>query len=206
MNDRIDQRLAAPTTLAIGTPVEGGFFAGYLTMPDGVYGIAVAPKAGGELRGKWLSDWRKDVPGALSCFDCRANTLAMAEAGSELAQRILGLDINGCTDWSLPSRDVLELLYRNLKPTTQANSCSFRDGDNPSSLPVGYPYTEDAPTQTTAEAFRKGGSEAFEPAWYWASTQYVSSFAWVQGFDDGCQSYGGKYDEFLARAVRRLPI
>jgi hypothetical protein len=87
----------------------------------------------------------------------------MAEAGSPLAQWARGLDINGNTDWCIPARDVLELGYRHLKPTTYENSCSFRDGDNPSSIPAGYPYTEQLPAQTAAEAFREGGAEAFEP-------------------------------------------
>lgn len=203
MNAQIEQRLAALTSLQPGTPVEGGFFAGYITMPDGVYGIAVAPKATGEIKGRWLPTW-KDVPAARSCFDCRANTLAMAEAGSELAQRILALDINGCKDWALPSRDVLEVIYRNLKPTADSNSCSYRDGDNPSSVPVGYPYTEEAPAQTAAEVFRAGGSEAFEPRWYWTSTQYSVDSAWIQDFSGGGQHYDDKHDEFLARAVRRF--
>ncbi len=200
MNDRIK----ALATLSFGTPVEGGFFAGYIAMPDGVYGIAIAPKATGELRGPW-GKRGKDVPGARSYFDCRANTLAMAEADSELAQKIIALDINGCTDWSLPSRDVLEVIYRNLKPTKQKNY-EYRSGDNPSSLPVGYPYTEAMPAQTTAAAFRKGGVDAFESDWYFASTQFSSGSAWSQYFDGGYQSHYGKYGEFLARAVRRFKI
>lgn len=198
MNDRI-KSLA---TLTFGTSVEGGFFGGYINMPDGPYGIAVAPKAVGELRGQW-GKRGLDVPGARSYFDCRANTLAMAEAGSALAQKVLALSINGCSDWSIPSRDVLELLYRNLKPTTRQNYV-YRNGDNPSSVPPGYPYTEDLPAQTLATAFQAGGAEAFEAEWYWASTQFSAGSAWVQVFGDGYQSYYDKYYEFLARAVRRF--
>jgi hypothetical protein len=205
MNAHTDPRVAALATLTFGTPIEGGFFAGYITLPDGIYGIAVAPKAQGEFKGIWHPK-RKAAPGARSCFDCRANTLAMAEAGSELAQRILALDINGCADWSIPSRDVLELLYRNLKPTTQENYSSFRDGDNPSSVPVGYPYTDDIPAQTSAAAFQAGGAEAFEPRWYWASTQSSDGYAWCQTFSYGCQHYYAKTNEFLARAVRRFKV
>ena len=199
MNDR----LAALTTLAYGTPVEGGFFAGYIATPEGRFGIAVAPKAAGEIKGQWLPRY-KAVPGARSTYDCRANTLAMAEAGSPIAKQILGLDINGCTDWAVPSRDVLELLYRNLKPTTRQNICSFRDGDNASSIPIGYPYTKESPVQTLAEAFREGGAEAFDPAWYWASTQYGDSSACLQDFVDGGQGFNVQRDTFLVRAVRRF--
>jgi hypothetical protein len=198
-----DPRIAALAALTFGTPVEGGFFGGYINTPSGVYGIAWAPKALGEHKGVWLPR-RKDVPGARSCFDCHANTLAMAEAGSDLAQKILGLSINGCSDWAIPSRDVLELGYRGLKPTTQKNWAGYRDGDNPSSLPVGYPYTDEAPAQTEATAFRKGGAEAFEPAWYLSSTQYSADYAWYQDFYYGGQYASVKDTEFLARAVRRF--
>lgn len=198
MNDRV-QSLAS---LTFGTPVEGGFFAGYITMPDGVYGIAVAPKEQGEHRGEW-GKRGKDVPGARSYFDCRANTLAMAEAGSALAQKIAALGINGFSDWAIPSRDVLELVYRNLKPTKETNYV-WRNGDNPSSVPAGYPYTEDAPAQTACEAFQVGGPEALSDEWYWTSTQSSAAGAWVQDFDGGTQRYGDKGNEFLCRAVRRF--
>jgi hypothetical protein len=197
-----DPRVAALATLTFGTPVEGGFFAGYITMPDGVYGIAVAPKSLGELRGQW-GKRGVDVPGARSYFDCRANTLAMAEAGSEIAQKVLGLSIGGCSDWSIASRDVLELAYRNLKPTTRENYV-WRNGDNPSSVPVGYPYTEALPAQTLATAFQTGGAEAFEAEWYWASTQFSAGSAWIQYFHRGYQDDNDKDGEFLARAVRRF--
>jgi hypothetical protein len=203
MNAQIQSQLASLTTVEPGTPMEGGFLAGYVNLPDGVYGIVVAPKAAGEIEGKWLPK-RKDVPGARSCFDGRANTLAMAEAGSHIAQRILGLDIGGFTDWYLPSRDELEVIYRALKPMDRENDCSFRDGDNASSIPVGYPYTEASPAQTTAEAFRAGGAEAFEASWYWASTQSSAGFAWHQYFASGYQDNAAKLTEFLARAVRRF--
>jgi len=130
----------------------------------------------------------------------------MAEAGSPIAKIALDANINGFTDWCIPARDALEMGYRYLKPTTRENSCTFRDGDNPSSLPAGYPYTKTNPVQTVAEAFREGGSEAFEPVWHWSSTKYSSCSAWGQYF-----SYGYPYDilmSFEARVAlcRLIPI
>ncbi|MGN7007221.1 DUF1566 domain-containing protein, partial [Neisseria sp. P0008.S004] len=90
---------------------------------------------------------------------------AMKDAGNNAAEWALQLNIAGHTDWYLPSRDELELCYRNLKPTDENNWASFRDGDNPSSLPTGYPYTEQSPQQTSATAFQGGGSEAFAEDW-----------------------------------------
>lgn len=193
------------TALQLGAPFEGGFYGGDIRIRDAVFAIVTAPKAEGETRGAWLGKYT-DVPGARSCFDSMANTIAMAEAGSEIAKKALACSIGGKTDWCIGARDVVEVLYRNKKPGTWKNLCSFRDGDNASSVPVGYPYTEDSPAQTSVAAFQKSGAEAFEEDWYWSSTQYSEDSAFFQNFDYGLQSGDGKKFEGLVRFVRRLPV
>ena len=185
-----------------GTPFEGGFYAGRIRVNDDVFALIVAPKAQGDAEPAPWGKYGSEIPGAASFFDGRANTIAMAEAGSEIARWALQLDIGGRTDWYLPSRDELELIYRNLKPTAEKNWRSR--GDNPSSVPVGYAYSPDAPAQTAAEAFREGGSEALKDGWYWSSTQYSAYLAWYQDFGDGYQGGSGKTNELRARAVRRF--
>ncbi|OVE45611.1 DUF1566 domain-containing protein [Chromobacterium violaceum] len=187
----------------IGTPFEGGFYAGKLNCDGVVYALIVSPKAAGETEMLW-GEYGKDIHGARSCFNGLANTQAMAEAGSALAKWALDLNINSHTDWYLPSRNELEMLYRAFKPTSEENCCSFRDGDNASSIPAGYLYTEQEPAQTVASAFQDGGAEAFEDVWYWSSTQFSPHDAWGQDFADGDQNDGRKYDELRARAVRRI--
>jgi len=194
-----------PTSLQPGTPFEGGFYGGQIRIGNAVFAIAWAPKAEGETQGAWLGSYT-DVPGAGSCFDSMANTVAMAEAGSAIGNWARGLTIGGHTDWCVPARDVLELGYRLLKPSTQGNACSFRDGDNASSVPAGYPYSEATPAQTTAEAFRAGGAEAFAQSWYWSSTQYSANLAFHQYFYDGYQYHGTKKFEAQVRAVRLIQL
>lgn len=99
-----------------------------------------------------------------------------------------------------------ELQYRHLKPTTQQNYCWNRDGENPSSLPVGELYTEESPVQTTVEAFKAGGPEAFQPRWYWSSTQRSAYDAFTMGFVDGGQDYIAKDYELRVRPVRSVLI
>ena len=130
----------------------------------------------------------------------------MADAGSPLAKWALSLDINGFADWCVPARDVLELGYRNLKPTAQENYASLRDGDNASSVPAGYPYTDASPAQTAAEAFRTGNPEAFDDTWYWSSTQFSASSAFGQDFGYGLQGHDAKKSEARARAVRLIQL
>ncbi|UGA37893.1 hypothetical protein JOS77_28810 [Chromobacterium haemolyticum] len=124
-----------------GEAFGGGFYVGRFHVGSAEYALIVAPKSVGEIKGTW-GEPGVEIPGAHSCCDGAANTKAMAEAGSELASVIAGLDINGFSDWHMPSRDEVEMCFRYLKPTPDENYCTFRDGDNPSSIPVGYPYPQ----------------------------------------------------------------
>jgi len=190
----------------LGLPLGGGHYGGIVRINGPLFAIVWAPKAEGETEQAWLPT-RSLAPGADSCFDSLANTLAMADAGSALAKWALALRINGYDDWCVPARDVLEPAYRHFKPTTEATYCSFRDGDNPSTVPAGYPYTEArAVVQTPVLAFQSGGPEAFDPVWYWSSTQYSAASAWDQFFHGGIQSIYGKSFKARARAVRLIQL
>lgn len=189
----------------IGAPWEGGFYSGLITFGGDMYAQVTASKAEGEHKPAiWLPDYT-EIKGADSFFDGLANTKGMAEAGSEIAQWALEQRIAGFDDWAIPARDQLELQYRHFKPTTQENWV-YRNGDNPSSLPPGYPYTIHLPGQTPVELFRIGGAEAFAADWYWSSTQYSAYGAWTQTFTVGFQSGAGKYDVGRVRLVRSIKL
>ena len=185
-------------------PLAGGYFGGAFRMDGRLYANIVAGKDG-ELTGAW-SKSTKAVEGAGSYIDGLANTDAMAKAGSELAIAARALRIGGLDDWHIGARDPVELTYRHFKPTDCENY-TYR-GDNPSSVPPGYPYTEQSPAQTAAAVFQEGGEHAFDDVWYWSSTQIAAhdSFAWVQDFDGGYQDGNRKSHECRARAVRRVLI
>lgn len=190
-----------------GTPFGGGFYAGRILVDGAEHAVIVAPKAEGEHQPAEWGEYGQEVAGANSFFNGAANTRAMSAAGCPLAVWALALSIGGFSDWHLPSRDELEICYRNLKPTTETN-VRWR-GDNPSSVPVGYPYSLDAPAQTASGEFKEGGSEAFDDSWYWSSTQCSAYYAWGQGFSGGYAGNfggGGKLGEWRARAVRTIPI
>ncbi len=193
---------------AHGTPFEGGFFGGVVRHSEQLHAVAWAPKAEGESRQILLPSGHDGVRlVATSCSDCLGNTRALAELGSPAALWTLGLRIGGFADWAVPARDVLELGYRFLKPGTCETYCSFRDGDNPSSVPSGYPYLDGEIRQTSALDFRSGGPQAFEERWYRTSTQAGSGSAWFQLFDDGVQgATTGVSAECAVRAVRLIPL
>ncbi|MBD9585779.1 DUF1566 domain-containing protein [Pseudomonas sp. PDM03] len=202
----VEKAAPAVTIPEIGQAFGGGFFSGITRDPDtGKRYLNITAGAAHELEGEW-GKYGEKIEGADSFTDSRANTEAMAAAGSELAQQVLALDIGGFTDWAIPARDVQELQYRHFKPTTEANWQYGRSGDNPNSEPVGLLYTEDSPVQTTIEAFKAGGPEAFKPRAYWSSTQRSALSAFTMDFDDGNQTSGGKNYELRVRPVRRLPI
>jgi len=203
----MNQATSAATLLpaTIGESWEGGFYGGQIRVGASVFAVVWAPKSEGETKAAWL-DRYENVSGTRSTSDSRANTQAMAEAGSPAGKWALGLAINGFTDWCLPARDVLDLGYRHLKPTTDENACTFRDGDNPCSVPPGELYTEDSPAQTTVAAFQSGGAEAFDATWYFSSTQYSDSLAYCQDFGDGSQDVNYKLTGGRCRAVRMVHI
>jgi hypothetical protein len=193
---------------AIGQQFAGGFYAGIIMIGEVAHALIVSPKAEGEISDQIWAPNYDDIPSAKSYNDGLLNTQAMAAAGSEIAKQVLDLKIGDQGDWYIPSLDELEVIYRNLKPTGEENWCYARSGINLHAAIPTLPYTPDSPAQTTAELFQAGGAEAFDPRWYWTSTQHVSGsdYAWGQLFLNGGQGYDSKGSKCRVRAVRRVPI
>jgi hypothetical protein len=193
-------------TPQIGTAFEGGFFGGVINVNGHHKGVIWAPKKPGSFPAVLL-DEDKIVTDAGSPFDCLNNTLALLSAGSHAAKYVTGLKINGFQDWLIPSRDVLELGYRHFKPTTDTNWCSWRDGENHNSVPPGWLYTRQLPSQTSLEAFKAGGDEAFDVVWHWSSTVHPDGdSAFIQHFFLGSQCDSALSAECRVRAVRLIQL
>ncbi len=188
-----------------GDVAYGGYFAGTFLLGGEHYGLVASPGNQGEFSDIVWGGYRIDVNSS-SYIDGLANTMAMAEAGNDTAKEILQMRIDLFGDWYIPARDELELIYRNLKPSNDVNLTSFRDGENPSSEPPGYPYTAASPIQTEVEAFQLAGEQAMETTWYWSSTQSSVYAAWIQSFKDGSQRTNHKVGAGSVRAVRRFRI
>lgn len=195
---------------SVGLPYGGGYYAGKIVTGGVTYALIVAPKAQGGEAGTTLS-WKTSqttTTGTDSINDGLANTNAMIAAGASAhpaANFCNNLSINGYNDWYLPAKDELEILYRYLKPTTNANDTG--SGANTSSVPTTSNYTSGSPAQTSVTIFRAGNSEAFVSNYYWSSTEYSSTIGWTQRFTDGTQYYNlFKTTTFYVRGVRRIAI
>ena len=198
----VEKAAPAVTTPAIGQAYGGGFVIGITRDPvTGQRFLNITAGAEHELVGKW-GEYGEKIGGADSFTDSLANTQAMAAAGSELAAKVLALNIEGLTDWTIPARDVQELQYRHFKPTTEENWAGARSGDNPNSEPVGLLYSEEDPAQTVHAAFQEGGAEAFSDTWYWSSSQRSAYYAFGMHFVGGDQLNLAKSYELRVRPVR----
>ena len=109
----------APPEISIGDQVYGGYYVGDIVVADGgaddgVYAVIFAPSDYQSNLAYKTSN--TDTPGADSLTNGAANTAAIAAAGladhpaGEFCRNYSG---GGFTDWYLPSRDELDLVWIN---------------------------------------------------------------------------------------------
>jgi len=178
---QLAEKFGSAALPAIGSMFAGGYFAGEFIIEGERYALVVAPKVDGEKMGiEYKKNNLDTADGSDSDGDGSANSDRINNAKHPAAQFCRSLKIGGYDDWYMPSRDELMRIWMAL-------------GLNRKNTPV---------------PFLAGGPEAFEPKWYWSSTEYASypHGAWVVGFAGGGQNDGYKGSSFGVRAVRRLKI
>lgn len=94
-----------------------GVVAGAPGQPD--YCLIQPTHASAIITGAWGPG--KKVTGAQSEFDGTANTCAMAEAGSDLAMKVLELDIDGARDFYIAAPREARITVANLADGTGMN-------------------------------------------------------------------------------------
>jgi hypothetical protein len=195
---------------AIGAAFGGGYYAGKMSYPDGIYALVIAPKASGESSGITYSNTGVVFSGNTSLYDgwaIRANMIAAGIDNFPAQKACSQLTIGGFSDWYLPAREELELCYRNLKPTTGTNVTSA--GDTLNTVPPYGKYTTTNPLQTTVTAFRAtAGAQRFASDYYWHAS--YSGDPVDQGqvirFTNGARAVTLQNDTYYARAVRRVYV
>lgn len=233
MSGIVVERNDTQITLNITSSTGSGTFSSWVIAAR--WKLIVAPKAQGDHPGLQWKVANSDGPvQTRTLTNGPAATAVMAALNTPtinypLAGWIANINatggINAYTDWYIPARDELELIWRNLKPITNNNSITrptagidyVRDantddtgyelnGENKHSDPAGAGYTATVPAQTAVTAFKTGGAEFMENAYYWSSSEFSYSSAWSQNFYTsypGNQYNGNKNNSVRARAVRR---
>jgi hypothetical protein len=198
---------ATPTV--IGQAYGGGFYAGKINVSGTQYYLIVAPKASGENSSRTWGVYGTTT-GITSVINGPTNSASLAALGASYQAAVFAEDltIGGYSDWYLPAKNELEVLYYFLKPTTDANFTSSGSNANAvSPEPISTNYTSGSPAQTSAGiGFRTGETNAFASVNYWSSTEGNANGAWIQYFSNGTQSYYPKDFSSYVRAVRRIPV
>lgn len=140
----------------------------------------------------------------------------MNDSSHPAAQFCRTLTIGGYTDWYLPARYELDVLYWNFKPTNTLNALNTSYvtepmiiGVNPYAVPKNHLglYSTTVPGQTSATDFQSPyGSEMFTTQTYWSSTQLSDFSAIGHSFGTGNVNGVIKDNTAYVRAIRRIPV
>lgn len=202
--------------LPIGSAYQGGYYAGEIsTSGNGVatHRLVVSPKSSGQSQKAWKTT-STSTAGTSSVIDGPTNSSNMNNASHPAAQFCEGLTIGGYSDWYMPAKNELEVLYYNLKPTTDSNDTS--SGANTNAVPSrASNYSSGTPAQTSATDFKTGGGQEITATdGFLSSTEAGAAVAWGQFFSfvksttSGTQAnnIGKTNSDFSVRAVRRVAI
>ena len=178
MKSDLANKIEAHDLPAIGEAFGGGYLAALMPAPDGRhFALIVAPRAEGQNDSlEWKNEYSR-TEGTRSAIDGFTNSEAANNEEHPAAQFCRGLNIGGYSDWYLPASAEQAAIWANLGPNHTAIVC-----------------------------FQNGAHEAYDPAWYWSSTECGSDYAWFQYFGGGTLGGVGKSSQGRVRAVRKVLI
>ena len=201
---------------AIGAAFGGGFFAGQIsTTGNGVatHNLVVCTASVGAFYQKKWGPYGTTT-NITSTINGPANSAALAALGAtyEAATFCEAINSGGFTDWYLPAKFEVGVLYYFLKPGTANNNNG--QGANPNAVspqPLNTNYGLTDPAQTSATNFRTGASDQefllTAGGAYWGSTEVSSTEGSRTVFGDGSVDGVSKNNNYMwLRAVRRVAV
>ena len=201
----------------IGDEYGGGFFAGYISQnADGVatHRLIVAPKSSGQSSSTLKMHSTLTSPSVTtSLYDGETNTSNWVTFGNSPAcSYAAALSIGGYSDWYIPSRYEMQVVYYHLKPTVQSNVTNR--GENPYAVPtlltsnIGYTlnYSTTEPPRTSVSDFQSGSTEAFDTNTYWCSSLGGGGRPHRHSFVNGTVGQSDATDLNYVRAIRKVAI
>jgi len=167
-----------PQGLTIGSYHEGGIV--FYLDATGKSGLVCAVKdQSSKMRWGYNDIFLENTQAIIGSGAMNSQNIADAYLGIENASDLcLELEINGFTDWFLPSKDELNLMYVN---RAKIDAAALKNG--------GQTFSTD-----------------FENANYWSSTEESKTHAWLHQFDTGEQKTYHKTYVLHARAIRAFHI
>jgi hypothetical protein len=190
-----------------GTSLGGGYFAGQINDGGTIYNLIVAPVATGQTNAQYKTTSTASLPAATYQNEVYGKPTNDVDSSATYPafQFARSLSIGGFTDWYIPAKNEMDIIYYNLKPSIDSNSTA--DGINPNAVPARTSnFTTTVPGQTTSTLFQTGGSEAFTTANYWTSSEDSGNTnqAWRKFMQDARNQGTNKTTIYLVRAIRRV--
>jgi hypothetical protein len=184
-NSVTDQLNPIPDNL--GSQYSGGYYAGKMqnSATDTPYDDAYSRPAGEDYY-LIVADKEDEFIGSYTQVTNHCNNLVSG----------------GFSDWDVPTPAELELMYRNLKPTTASNDTSEPDlqagGGNPHSVPAyNRTYTSNSPGQSAISIFKSGGSQALSLS---DMQNYIAGTSGWNAYNDATTSVSGSRVEVIQDA------
>lgn len=216
-----DIALADGFNIKPGTPLAGGYFAGFIsTSQNGVatHALIVAPAATG-YNGKNTLNWKTSntSESGNSDWDGASNTSAKASSTYPAINYCAQLSTGGYSDWYLPSIYEFEVAFTNLSPSNHSTQIpsAAPSNQNTISVPKRPNVLRKEQVQLPDNSlFHEGGTEAFVGGFndrgiHWTSTVNTAytAVAWEYEMKNGRIDIGSFNNQSrYVRAFRKEPI